>query len=153
MKVSNTRGFTLLELLGVVAIIAVLAAIAFPSFQRYAFRARRAEGKDWLMDIASREERYFTNFNTYTTTLSTLNATALSKPNGYYNVVVTAGGLDATTCGAAGGTITTTYTLTATPVGGTAQAGDVCGPLLLDSSGVRCPLPTTMPANSNGPCW
>lgn len=60
------RGFTLIELMIVVVVITILAAIALPSYRSYVMKSRRTDAKNGLLDLASREERYFSVNNTYT---------------------------------------------------------------------------------------
>ncbi|MEO8461477.1 MAG: type IV pilin protein, partial [Dokdonella sp.] len=72
MLLKNTKGFTLIELMVVVAIVAILASIAIPSYSKYGFRTRRADAREMLMRVAAAEERFYTNGNTYTATLSAL---------------------------------------------------------------------------------
>ena len=144
------RGFTLIELVIVVAIIAIIASIAYPAYQRYAFRTRRADGKDFAIIVAAAEERYFTSFGTYTANLTTLGL-GNTSPHGYYSLGIAGGALDAQTCAAAAGNITTTYTITTTPTG--LQSTDACGALRYDSLGSRCPSVSDTTANSNGTCW
>lgn len=55
---ARPTGFTLIEVMIVVAIVAILAAIAYPSYSDYAFRTRRADGKEMMMRVASAQERY-----------------------------------------------------------------------------------------------
>ena len=43
MKIQNTRGFTLIELMIVIAIVAILVALAVPAYQDYTVRAKVAE--------------------------------------------------------------------------------------------------------------
>jgi type IV pilus assembly protein PilE len=59
-------GFTLVELVVAMLIASVLAAIAIPSYSNYVRKARRTDVKTALLDLASLEERYFTNNNVYT---------------------------------------------------------------------------------------
>lgn len=66
-QVGPARGFTLIELMITVAIVAILAAVALPSYQSYVMRSKRADAKNALLDLASREERYFSINNAYTT--------------------------------------------------------------------------------------
>ncbi len=49
------RGFSLIELMIVVAIIAILASLAYYNYGRYAFRARRVDGREMLMRVAAAE--------------------------------------------------------------------------------------------------
>ena len=68
----RARGFTLVELMIVVAIIALIATIGFPTYRDSVQKSKRAEAKSRLLQIAQLQERYFTQNNTYTTSLTTL---------------------------------------------------------------------------------
>jgi len=59
------KGFTLIELMVVVAIVAILAAVAVPSYQQYVREGRRSECKAFALDVAARQERYFTQESVY----------------------------------------------------------------------------------------
>lgn len=115
-------GFTLIELMIVVAIVALLAAIGYPAYTDQVRKARRADAQAELNDAASREEQFFLDNKTYTTSFGNtgLNISTTTE-GGYYTLSATMAG---------GG-----YVLTATPQG--AQASDPCGALTLNSSGVR----------------
>ena len=139
------RGFTLIELMVTVAVVAILAAIAFPSYQDQIQKTRRTDGKSKLLELVQREERFYTQNNTYTTTLtalysgasSSVTATTVMSDNGYYQVTVAAGGT-----GIANG-----YTFTATPL--SPQSSDIkCADLTLTSTNVK---------DASGPlrasCW
>jgi len=56
MKVSNKKGFTLVELIIVITILAILATIAFVSFQSYTADARDAKRKSELKGIRDKIE-------------------------------------------------------------------------------------------------
>lgn len=49
----------------VVVIISIVAAFAVPAYQEQVLRGKRAEGKAFLLDLASRQERYYTQFSSY----------------------------------------------------------------------------------------
>lgn len=127
-----TRGFTLIELMVTVAIVAILATIAYPIYLHQLVEARRSAAEATLMDIAQREQQYMLDQRQYdagcnTDTLSTtLSVTIPSNVSQFYQVCVT--------------TPTTappTFTATATPIAGTAQATDVT--LTIDQTGSKLP--------------
>lgn len=66
------RGITLLELMIVVMIVGVLAAIAYPNYRDAAARAKRNEAKAALLQIATNQERFYLNNNTYTNDMTQL---------------------------------------------------------------------------------
>lgn len=134
------RGFTLIEMMIVVAIIGILAAIAYPSYDEYVKRGNRTEGQALLSDAAARQERYFSQNNTYITKDSDIGKLGLSlgsgnkSATGKYVFAISKVDKD-------GG-----YTLTATQ-----QFGDSkCGNLTLSATGARGA--TASGANATD-CW
>jgi type IV pilus assembly protein PilE len=139
---TRTRGFTLIELLIVVAIIAILAAIAVPAYSRYTFRSRRADGQQLLLTIANAEERYYATYNKYgALTDIGYSASPTLSANQFYSATVLV----------PAGSSSQAYTATATPVG--AQDTDICGPLTVNSAGLKTPTPASASSNANGNCW
>lgn len=139
------RGFTLIEIVIVLAIVGILAAITYPSYQDSIRKSRRADAKTALLEVAQREERFYSVNNQYTNVLvgpagcvgaaCGLNYTTATTPDGYYTLQL------ATTVvnGRA-----TAFTTSATPVAGRSQANDTtCGAaatahLQINNLGVKC---------------
>ncbi|MEP6590945.1 MAG: prepilin-type N-terminal cleavage/methylation domain-containing protein [Gemmatimonadota bacterium] len=71
MLAKNRKGFTLIELLIVVVIIGILAAIAIPKFAATKDKAKLASVKTDLRNMMTAQEAYFSDYATYTGTLST----------------------------------------------------------------------------------
>jgi type IV pilus assembly protein PilA len=67
-------GFTLIELLVVIIIIGILAAIAIPTFLRQREKGWNAASKSELRNAAVAQESFYTESDTYTTTLADLEA-------------------------------------------------------------------------------
>ncbi|MGZ8379648.1 MAG: type IV pilin protein [Gemmatirosa sp.] len=65
MRTNNRKGFSLIELLIVVVIIGILAAIAIPKFANTKEKAYIAQMKSDLKNLASAQESYFADKNTY----------------------------------------------------------------------------------------
>ena len=65
LRLRAEGGFTLIELLVVIAIIGILAAIAIPQFAAYRRRGFDADVKSNVKNLATAEEAYFTDANTY----------------------------------------------------------------------------------------
>ena len=89
----RTRGFTLIELMITLAVVAILAAIAYPLYEHQIEESRRTDARTALLELASREQRYFATNNAYTQSTSALGYTAANWPvvigSGYYEIAVT----------------------------------------------------------------
>ena len=119
-------GFTLIELVVAIAIIGILASIALPNYLEYTKKGRRAAAQAHLMDVAQRQQQYLLDNRSYAAALSTLSLTTPGDVSAYYTITIEAA--DATP---------PTFTVTATPVSGSAQAGDAT--LTLDNTGAKTP--------------
>lgn len=87
------RGVTLMELMIVVVIVSILAALAYPNYRQYAARAKRNEAKAALLQIATNQERFYLQNNTYTADLTNLGFPGAGPhitDTGSYSVAVTA---------------------------------------------------------------
>lgn len=128
------KGFSLIELVVAIAIVGIIAAIAIPSYQGSMRKAIRSDAKAALMDVAARQERFFTENNSYTVTLSNLGYTGSNSPEGYYSLTAVAGPT---------GSITTSFTASASLI---ASGNDSsCSLFRLSSNGAK--------SATSSSCW
>ena len=136
------NGFTLMELMIVIAIIGILAAIGYPSYQDQMTKSRRADAKIALGNAAQKQERWFTQNGTYSTTITDIGGA--TSDDGYYAIAVANPG----TAGCSSGGNIFCFTLTATPQ--TPQDSDTkCANFTLTHTGVKGISGTDTVAN----CW
>ena len=124
MNIKKNAGFTLVELMIVVAIIGIIAAFAYPAYQDQVRKAKRTDGQSKLLDAMARQERWYTENNTYTTDMADLYGAGndpVASDDGNYNI-------DGAAC--ASKTIAQCVTLTATPT----FTDTLCGNLTYDST-------------------
>jgi len=158
MKCPRAKGFTLIELMITLLVLGVLAAIAVPSYRGYIMRANRAEAKAALLALATAQEKFYLQCNTYISTLDPLSANtcppappatggSLRYPStserGYYTLTITAADANG-------------WTAEAVPTASTSpQLKDTkCLYYRLNSQGVRSAGPTsTTTAATTSECW
>ena len=127
---SQTRGFTLLELMITVAIVAILAAIAIPSYYRYILRSNRSAAESVMQEIASAQEHYMIDSRQFAGSVSTLGYAVPDTVSANYRVVTVA-----TSSSVSAGT-PPSYTVTAMPQNSQLSDTD-CGTLTLKSDGSK----------------
>ena len=134
-------GFSLIELLVVLVIMGVLSAVALPAYTRYVQRGHRTEAMAALLESQHFMERYYSANGQY---LSPANAVPLlpqrlqgipSQGTVRYQLSVR----EATV---------KSYVLQAVPEG--SMAGDICGSLTINQTGLRGVLNST---RSVAECW
>jgi len=152
--VRRQAGFTLIELMVVVVIATILLSIAIPSYMKQVQQSRRTEAKTTLLDLAGREESYFsTNGSGYTKTPASLGYTAFGTfGSGYYSVAVCYTGPPAGAAACPPSALTApSYTITATPLG--SQVNDTqCASFSIDSAGKQYAL-NSAGADNTAYCW
>lgn len=142
MAVKKQLGLTLVELMVVVAVLAVLASIAYPLFTNQVQKARRADAKIALQNIALAQERYYTINGEYAGTLSSLQVSAPIQggvsDEGYYTISVARSGTD-----------NEQFSATANASGSGAQASDSnCAQFRIDQLGTK-----TATDGGSTNCW
>jgi type IV pilus assembly protein PilE len=149
-RIRGSAGFSLIELMVVVAIASILVAVAVPSYLYEVRKGRRTDAKTALLDMAAREERYFsTNNGVYTTTAANLGYSGtfpVTVNNGDYTIAtptVTAGST----------TAVATFSITATPVTGNDQAKDTtCASFTVTSAGAQTSQ-NSSGTDTTSTCW
>lgn len=128
---NNQNGFTLIELMVTVAIIAILVAIALPSYLSSVIKGSRNSVQTELMQLAAQEEKIYLNSNSYSTASPVVTTAYNGQATG--GLGSSGNSKDGRYSFACAPCTSSTYTLTATPVAGTSQAGD--GTLSIDEQG------------------
>jgi type IV pilus assembly protein PilE len=127
---ARSAGFTLIELMVVVVVIAILAAVAIPSYREYIIRGNRSAAQQFMLTIANRQEQFRLDARSYASLIGAgaggLGLTAPAETTTRYTFSMTN---DAAYPAA------TTYTITATAIGGQVSDGD----LTLDNLGTKTP--------------
>jgi prepilin-type N-terminal cleavage/methylation domain-containing protein len=85
LSASDSKGFTVTELVIVVAIIGLLATLAIPGFQNFIKKAKMVEAESALTEIKRLEERHFAEHLVYSNNLSTIGYTT---PLRYYAITI-----------------------------------------------------------------
>jgi type IV pilus assembly protein PilE len=128
----SQQGITLIELMVVVAIVAILATIAVPAYRDYVLRANRTEGRAALLALATAQEKFYLQCNSYAEDLSTaatdcvtsnLQLSAASE-RGYYTLAITSADAEG-------------WTATATPSGLPQSKDSRCQEFQLTSTGLK----------------
>lgn len=131
----KTSGITLIELMIVVVVVGILAAVAFPNYQEFTARAKRNEARAALLRLATNQERFYLNNNTFTTDLTDLGFATTPKATtetGYYEIEVTAA-------------TASNFTATASYLAGGKEDGK-CKTFTIDGRGAKSSDPDT-------DCW
>ncbi len=147
---TQTKGFSLIEIMVVVAILAILASIAYPSYINHIQKTRRADAKQTLLAYAALQERYFFTNNSYATSLINGAAGSLGvgcagapclSADGYYTISLENNP-----------NAQQFFTLTATPTPGTSQATDsACSEFTLTQTGAKVAKKGSTDATAT--CW
>ncbi len=149
-KMPAAAGFTLIELMVTILVASILLGIAVPSYQSQIRKSRRTEARTAILDLATREERYYSVNNSYSSSALDLGygATAaaitnLTVGNGYYQVTGTNV--------AANGTTQASFKVVATTFG--TQVKDTqCNTFTVDQTGTQSST-AVGGANSTSSCW
>lgn len=146
-------GFTLIELMVVVVIATILLTIAIPTYQSQIRKTRRTEARTALLDLATREERYFSVNQAYIDSQQSLGYgtattfTNVSVGSGYYTVSISLTAADPT----ATPPKQPGYSIVATATGPQANDTD-CATFTVNQSGTQSST-NAASSDSSSTCW
>lgn len=166
----RNAGFTLVELMVVVTVVAILAAVAVPMYQTQVRESRRTDAKAAVLDLAAREEKYFSLNNAYTSSPINLGYVSTGSSatfpqnvgSGYYQINVcaqtaTGGQVTVTSCTTSTGSTATgnTYVVAAIPTTGSSQLKDSsCQYFAVDNTGTQFASSTKgIGTDTSSTCW
>ena len=129
MRMDRNDGFSLIELMIVVVIIGLLAAVAYPSYMEHVQKGERARAKEFMLDLVSKQERYYSRVNAFC--LDEATCPWLVQPDNVHRYTVTV----ANPKDADDNPITYALEVTATPT--TEYPEPVCGWLKLTNALVK----------------
>ena len=131
----------------IVAVIGILTAIVMPMYQDSMRKSRRTDAMRDLMELASRQERFYAQNSVYTADIATefgLNLRRTTSEEEHYNLSVIQCTRDGTTL-----SLDNCYVLQATPLPGSDQEKDTnCAILRVDALGER-----TATGTQGDKCW
>jgi type IV pilus assembly protein PilE len=85
---TQSKGFTLIELMIVLVVVAILAAVAYPSYRESVKRGNRRAAQSVMMEIVNREHQFFIANRVYADT-ATLNYTLPPEVSNHYTHAIT----------------------------------------------------------------
>lgn len=146
-------GFTLIELLTTMLIVAVLASVSIPMYAGYVARARRADARTQLLQVAQFMQRFYAASDSYLQdragngVLSQIPSPLQQSPadsGRLYELVIPEATLTHSS-----------YEIRMVPVAGGIMQSDQCGAFSLTSTGVRAVLTGAAPGNAalRDTCW
>ena len=137
-RIRKSRGFTLMEVMIVVVILVLLAAIAYPSYQDYVIRGNRSAAQSFMLEVASKQERFLLDARAYAADIAALGMSVPSSVSANYTIT------SAPTAGPPPG-----YTVTATPIGNQLAKDTLCLTLTINATGTK----TASGSGGVSQCW
>lgn len=132
---SRTSGFSLIEIMIVVAIISILASVALPAYTSHVAKARRADARGQLVQVAQFMQRFYAANDRYDVDRAN-NAVLGQVPTNLQNSPADGAAMYTLDIPAASLTVSS-YEIRMVPIVGGPMASDQCGTFTLTSTGVR----------------